>query len=60
MWTVAPAEDDGPWEVRSDGALIDTVRAHYGAWEVLALAERHAGTDLVWRLDADTGGFASA
>jgi hypothetical protein len=59
-WTVIPDEDGGPWEIRSDGALIDTARAHYGAWEVLALAERYAGADLAWRLDADTGGFVSA
>lgn len=59
VWTVAPAEVDGPWEIRADGRLIEAVRSHYDAREVLAVAELHAGGPLAWRLDA-ADGFVSA
>jgi hypothetical protein len=58
-WTVAPDDDGGPWEIRADGRLIEAVRSHYDAREVLAVAEMHAGQPLSWRLD-DTDGFVSA
>lgn len=58
-WTVARTEDDGPWEIRADGQLIEAVRAHYGVREVLDLAEQIAGRSLLWRLD-DADGFVSA
>jgi hypothetical protein len=59
VWTVAPGEDDGPWEIRADGLLVEILRSHYGAHEVLARAEWHAGQSLSWRLD-DGDGFVSA
>jgi hypothetical protein len=59
VWTAAPDPDDGPWEIRADGRLIETVRSHYDAREVLAVAELHAGQPMFWRLD-DADGFVSA
>jgi hypothetical protein len=58
-WTVAPGEDGGTWEIRADGRLIETVRSHYDAREVLAVAERLAGHALSWRLDRAADGFVS-
>ena len=57
---MAPDSDGGPWEIRADGQLIETVRSHYDAREVLAVAERHAGQSLSWRLDDVAEGFVSA
>jgi hypothetical protein len=59
VWTVAP-DESGPWEIRADGQLIETVRSHYDAREVLAVAERLAGQPLSWRLDNEADGFVSA
>jgi hypothetical protein len=58
-WSVAPDPDSGSWEVRADGRLIEAVRSHYDAREVLAVAEQYAGQPLSWRLD-DADRFVSA
>jgi hypothetical protein len=59
---VAPAESDegGPWEIRRDGRLVDTVAAHYDAEEVLGVAEQYAGRPLAWVLAPDIAGFRTA
>jgi hypothetical protein len=57
-WTVAVDPDEGVWEISTDGTVVETVRSHYDAYEVLEMAEREAGMPLSWRLDG-TGGFVS-
>ena len=58
-WLVVRADDgDGPWEIRRNSVLVETVRGHYDAWEVLSVAERLARTALTWRL-TDDGGYRS-
>ena len=56
-WTVTRVDGE-PWEILNGDRLVDTVRAHYDARDVLALAERYAGGPMAWRLD-DRDGFVS-
>jgi hypothetical protein len=59
-WTVEtdPLEG-GPWSIRRDGQMVDTVAAHYAVDEVLAVAEQHARCALAWVLDPTLAGFRS-
>jgi hypothetical protein len=61
IWLVVRADDgDGPWEIRRDGRVVETVRGHYDAWDVLLRDESLAGDPLAeplaWWLTFD-GGF---
>jgi hypothetical protein len=56
-WLVVRSDDgDGPWMIRRDGVVVETLRGHYDAWEALSAAQLQAGASLVWRL-TDDGGF---
>lgn len=57
-WTVFLSEDAEQWEVWADTEFIINVRGHYAAYDVLSVAQSHAGYELHWRLNG-AGGFIS-
>jgi hypothetical protein len=59
-WTVdTDPLEGGPWIIRQDGQLVDTVPAHYAVDEVLGVAEQYARCRLAWVLDPTLAGFRS-